>query len=157
MFVFRHGSATFGKESKKSKLGPGINDAGRKQIGMVCELFGKLELAPQIIYSSPLLRATETAELARKEFWKDSEIKVTESLLPKSDSEKVFSELSTLSGAENVVLVTHYPLIEHLVSESLDEDYSAELVNGSIMRIDFPRSPARGKGKLVWYITPFEE
>ena len=93
-------------------------------------------MSPSVIFTSPLMRAVQTAEAAREPELPSAEIKVTDALMPESSPEDVYQALSALKSAESALLVTHYPLPGHLISDILGCEPSIEVQNGAIVYIE---------------------
>jgi len=154
LYVYRHAMMDTSKNVVSGKDGAGLSDFGRSQVKNLQPLVGVLGLKPGIVMTSPIKRAKETAELAVKLFWGQSRIMETNSLLPNAPIQELYEELSSLGNETQVVVVTHYPLIKKLVSDVLGTNFEPELLNGSLLRIDFKGPVSGGKGTMVSVITP---
>ena len=152
LYVYRH--AMMGSRGNSDKEDPGLSEIGKEQVAGLQTLARALNINPKIILASPLRRAKETAELARELFWGKSKIMESGALLPEADLKELYSELNNLGGPKQVVLVTHYPLIKELVSDMLGFEFKSELLNGSLMRVDFQEKVSSSKGSLISIITP---
>lgn len=154
VYVYRHALAA---ESMKGVNGerkePGISQEGREQIERVCTSFLKLHKTPGLVLTSPVRRAKETAELAVGKYWPGAELRETASLRPMSQPEKIFSELGQEPESEDVVLVTHYPIIQKMLRYAFGSEIEMELPNGGILCIGFDGHPSEGRGMLVSCIT----
>ena len=154
LYVYRHAMMDTSKNDSSGKEGPGLSDFGRSQIEKLQSLVGILGLKPGVVLTSPMKRARETAELAVKMFWVQSRIVETDKLLPKASIPQLYEEINSFGKEKQIVVVTHYPLIKELLSSALGTDFGPELLNGSLLRIDFKGRASRGKGKLVSIISP---
>lgn len=142
------------KSAKGDKLGPGLTLAGQQQVSRILELVKGLEINPKIIFTSPLRRAVETANLAHEQSWNSAEIITTEALLPNSTTNNLFSEIKSHGDNMTSVAVSHYPLIGKVINDSLGFEFGQEIPNGAILRVDFKGKPVEGKGKLIWIVPP---
>jgi len=148
--ILRHARANFGSKAED----PPVSPEGEKQLKQVLELakegFG---FKPTLVVTSPILRARNTADMVRKSFG-GTKIVVDNCLMPEAKPRDVLAFLSALRKEEEVVLVSHMPLIFELLYELIGGRGEVELQNGSIAAIEFKGRPQGGKGKLVWLIQP---
>ena len=154
LYVYRHAMMDTNKNAPSGEEGPGLSDFGRSQVEKLQILVGALGLNPRIVLTSPLKRAKETAELAVKMFWGQSKIRETDKLLPKASIPQLYEEINSFGNETQIVVVTHYPLIKGLVSNALGTNFEPELLNGSLLRIDFKGQTSSKKGTLVSIISP---
>src|SRR2546428_8551714 len=123
VYIVRHG------ESEAPTKGRGLTTEERhltaagglwaKRVVSVAEK--ELGCRPGLILSSPLARAKETAEIARETLDLKSEIQVEPCLLGETPVTEVYATLRKLRSTESVALVSHLPLIDHLVCRLLLE------------------------------------
>jgi len=154
LYVYRHAMMESRKDETSRKEEAGLSDLGRSQVKNLQKLAGVLGLKPGVVMTSPIRRAKETAELAAKLFWGQSRIMETNALLPNASVQEIYEEINGFGKETQVVVVTHFPLIKKLVSDALGTNFEPELLNGSLMRIDFKGPLSSGKGTLVSIITP---
>jgi len=110
LWVMRHGEAVpHGARLHDSERE--LTDHGREEVLRSAEqLMGQPLTA---IYASPYLRAQETAHLVREVLGFEPEIRTVEWLTPDTEPDKVAEQLVSVS---NVLLVSHNPLVGHLLS-----------------------------------------
>ena len=113
-------------------------------------------LAPaiDILVTSPLTRATETAEIIRRAYKLDG-METAPVLQPSSPLDDVVAWLSRFESGV-VAVVGHEPQLGRLVTCLLTgTDRSAvELKKGAACLIAFEGQPVAGKGTLVWSVPP---
>ncbi|WP_347908341.1 phosphohistidine phosphatase SixA [Pseudomonas grandcourensis] len=109
LWVLRHGEAEpYGTRPDSERA---LTDHGRKEVlSSAARLMGEPLTA---IYASPYLRAQQTAQLVREALGFEPEIRTVEWLTPDTDPDKVAEQLVSVS---NVLLVSHNPLVGHLLS-----------------------------------------
>ena len=149
LWVLRHGEAVpHGSRPHDSERE--LTDHGRKEVlSSAARLMGQPLTA---IYASPYLRAQQTAQLVREALGFEPEIRTVDWLTPETDPDKVAEQLVSVS---NVLLVSHNPLVGHLLSylqhgaghppekvstAGLAEIKGEELLIGS-MKLDSIKSP----------------
>nr|WP_255263580.1 phosphohistidine phosphatase SixA [Pseudomonas aegrilactucae] len=110
MWVLRHGEAEPHANSDAERR---LTAHGREQVlRSAAHLLGK---APQVILASPYVRAQQTAALVHEALGFDKPVQTVPWLAPESDPQQVIAELDLL-GVEEILLVSHQPLVGALVS-----------------------------------------
>ncbi len=154
VYIFRHGLASFGK----GEGDPGLNEDGVRDVNKVVKLCNSsFGFAPNVIVSSPLVRAKETAKLARKLLSagnNNDKIVVDECLYGDRKPNQVYALLSKYRKNDKIVLVSHMPLIFELLHDLIGAKAEVELLNGSIACIECDGKASKGKGKLRWLVPP---
>jgi phosphohistidine phosphatase len=151
VYIFRHGLASFGKGAED----PGLNEDGVRDVNKVVKLCGSsFEFAADVIASSPLVRAKETAELARKLLRSNNEVVVDDCLYGDRKPKQVYEFLSKYRKNDKIVLVSHMPLIFELLHDLIGAKADVDLLNGSIACIECDGKASKGNGKLMWLVPP---
>jgi phosphohistidine phosphatase len=151
IYIFRHAKADFGKKHGED---PGLNDQGARDVRNVVSLCSSsFGFRPSLIASSPLVRARETADLAKKTLRLGHGVVVDECLYGDRKPRDVYAFLSKLRKNERVVLVSHMPLIFELLYDLMGARAEIDLLNGSIACVECAE-PASKKGKLLWLVPP---
>jgi len=110
LWVMRHGEAVpHGARLHDSERE--LTDHGREEVLRSAALLMGQPLTA--IYASPYLRAQQTALLVRETLGFEPEIRTVEWLTPDTEPDKVAEQLVSVS---NVLLVSHNPLVGHLLS-----------------------------------------
>jgi phosphohistidine phosphatase len=107
------------------------------------------------IYSSPLLRARQTAEILATAC-KIPRFGATDALRPDAGSETLTRWLQKhYKGARTIALVGHEPDLGAWVSSALAGSESfVTLKKGAVCAIEFRAKPAAGAARLCWCMTP---
>ncbi len=108
LFIARHGKAEE-KKPGQSDEERRLTDEGRRDVELVARL---LPSRPSIVFTSPLRRAIETAEIIAR-VW-SIKFRVLEELHPQLLS---LEKLKRIEIPDSAVLVGHAPSIENLLSE----------------------------------------
>ena len=144
LYVFmRHGRAVpasvAGSDEDRWLTGEGRND-----VAAAAKL---IPFMPRVIYTSPLRRARETAEIVSR--IRGGEVRVVEQLSPGMAS---CEALEDLEPGPETVFIGHAPSIELIVSR---------LIGGGAVRIEAggyalveAEELSRGQGELVELVTP---
>lgn len=132
-----------------------MTEKGRRQARLVCLKAKELGTQVDVVVSSPLVRARETATIAREVLNPQAELKVDSCLGPESLVKRVYDYLSKVELADRIVLVTHGPLLGALVRDLLDwhvERKNLRMNLGAMIRIDCDNAPGACSGNLVWLL-----
>jgi phosphohistidine phosphatase len=161
LYVMRHGEAETRAESpEKSDVSRRITSEGTNQVRRACELAKMLGAKPDLFISSPLVRAKQSAEIAKQVLNPTAELRIDNCLEPEADVDDAYAVLSKLKGMESAMLVTHLPLLGLLIRDLLDwhvERKNLDMDPGSIMRIDSKKTRPKSKsGDLVWLIPQIQ-
>jgi phosphohistidine phosphatase len=153
LYILRHGQAEAKADSPdKTDEGRRITMEGSDQIRSVCELARKLNANPNVFLSSPLVRAKQSAEIARKVFGSESELRIENCLEPESEPTDVYSSLSELKRSDSVLLVTHIPIMGKLIFDIIGCHPNMILENGALAAIESKALPTQDTGTLVWLL-----
>lgn len=155
LYLVRHGVAV--------DAGPGISDAeraltpegGRKMTRAAIGLH-RLGVRPDVILSSPLRRAEQTAERLRSVLTPDTAVEIFAPLAPGHEPLDVLKTLATYRGSQHIVLVGHQPdmgeLAAYLVSGS-STLVTFDFKKGAVAAIAVTALPPRSPGLLRWFMT----
>ena len=119
LIIVRHGEAE-PKSGSVPDENRKLTEMGARNLRNNLNLVRNIEEARvDIILSSPLLRGRMSAEIAREVF-ELSKIDTDISLEPASSPYDVFGKLSKFEHSAHVLIVTHQPLVSHLIAGLLD-------------------------------------
>jgi phosphohistidine phosphatase len=110
-----------------------LTDKGRKTHAKVSRALRNLELAPELLLTSPWLRALQTAEIMREVMLLPQPPMPTTALADDPDLARIAAEVGPRGDRSTVALVGHSPWLEEL---------AALLLTGSDrgLKLDFPKS-----------------
>lgn len=130
---------------------------GRERMERAARGLKALEGRLDLILTSPLVRALETARILSRAFRPNVDIKVLRPLSPGGGAGGVIAGLSALPANTTVVLVGHEPDLSRLAGAFVLEHRDAlraEFKKGGVCRIDFDGVPRLGDGRLVYLLPP---
>jgi phosphohistidine phosphatase len=144
LFFLRHGDAQPGGARP-------LTPKGREQTLQVCKKLAGLGLDLRAIYTSPLLRARQTAEVAGKALGLEPE--VSDGL----DSGATISDVAQLVpvGAgprTRVMLVGHEPDFGTIIGQLIGGG-AVQMKKSGVARVECDKL-APGRGVLKWLLTP---
>ena len=149
--ILRHGEAE--PAGAKGDSARRLSLAGRGTVGALAASLAQEGWRPDRIYSSPMLRALETAEIVRGAMPQAPAIEHLDELLPESEPGAVLEALDARGAAAgHVLLVTHQPLAGRLAGHLAGAMPSFR--PGTLVRIDIEARPGAGRGRVVRAIDP---
>ncbi|MDQ2843859.1 MAG: phosphohistidine phosphatase SixA [Acidobacteriota bacterium] len=153
LYLLRHGIAEDG-HAGLADAERALTPEGRKKLRQVLQTAGKAAVQPTLILSSPLKRALQTAEIAKRSFGYHGEILQTKALAPGSNVEQVWDETRVHKDENSLLLVGHNPLFEHLAGYLLGHrNMKMEFKKGALLRLDIESFGAEPRGILRWCLT----
>ena len=149
LIIVRHGEAepkSSDKPDEQRKLTAAGAERLRNNLVRAKEIAGP---TLDLILSSPLVRARQTAEIASEVFGRAS-FEIDDSLTPDSTPYEVYRSLSKHSQLQRVMLVSHNPLVSNLLAGLLswNERYFS-FKTGSIAVIETSNTGATMEGVLL--------
>ena len=163
IYVMRHGiAADLGEGGVLKDADRPLTLEGRAKLKQAA--LGLRELGPKfnLIFTSPLLRARQTAEVVAEVLELQHKVKILESLAPGrqfADGEGGHAEIFLELGAyqfDRALLVGHMPDLSELTSYLLtgNRNLNVEFKKGSLCCVEVSSLPPRGPGLLRWMLTP---
>ena len=152
LYLLRHAEAgPFGEKLQADDFSRRLTEKGIAQAGRVGEFLGRQGLSPELILSSPVLRAKETAEIVEKKLGQ-SELLLAPWLACGMTPETALHQLADYKRLESVMIVGHEPDFSGLVATLLGAP-SGDNINiskASLTIIDLARlTPGSGVLKLL--------
>lgn len=154
IYILRHGiAADRGAEYPDDDLRP-LTDKGIRCMRREAKGMNAIGVAPDLIISSTLVRAIETAEIVRQGLSAPPPMITSNALVPEARPSQILDELAAgHSSLGSVMVVGHEPHMSSLVSYILTGRVSwlIEMKKGALVSIDL--SPS-GHGQLLWALAP---
>jgi len=154
LYVVEHGIAVESGEGIPDEWRP-LTDKGRRRFQKAARAFGKLGRRLDLILTSPLVRAVQTAEILAGET-EPGEVAVLAELDPKFDAEAVRHALASRAGkAEAVAIVGHEPQLSSVLAAlSGVSQAEIDLENGTIVRVDVSTLTDGASADPRWWLKP---
>lgn len=149
LYLLRHAEAEPHRADDFSRK---LTDKGEKQSFKVGSFMADRGLKPELILTSPVLRAKQTASIAAKALKTDAPTEVPW-LACGMNPERALSELAGYAKLESVMIVGHEPDFSALVAHLLDlgSSGSVNVSKASLTGIEIVR-PVAGSGVLRFLI-----
>ena len=146
LYFVRHGIA---EDYAASDFARELTKRGRRRVAASARVMARLGLQPRQIWSSPRLRARQTADIIADAL--DMDASLTETVNFGFDLAGLRALTRNLSENDEVMFVGHNPDMSLLVSELTGVD--ASMKKGGLARIDVI-GKAVDEGELVWLVAP---
>lgn len=153
IYFLRHASAGEHLVNPKKDEKRALDKEGIEQCGYVGRALAAIEAQVDIIISSPLKRATQTASLVGNEMGYEGKLQIEAGLRPEATFADFRKMLEKYSRLESVMVVGHNPNLSQFLGTVISEsgcEASVELKKGAVARVDMRRS----SGTLQWCWTP---
>ncbi len=154
LFILRHGEAgnrmTVVEKDSERPLTP----EGRAEILKIAKSLKAIGLQTDRIYTSPLRRARETAEIAAK-ILEIPTLEEWDELKPDGSKTGLYRKLARLEQNPRPILVGHEPYLTSMIGEIIGTT-SAKIVlkKGGVAKVRITSFTPRISGELRWLLTP---
>ena len=154
LYILRHGiaadrSAGYANDELRPLTSKGIRRMRREAKGI-----DAMGVAPDLIISSTLVRAIQTAEIVQQGLSEPPRMATSRSLVPEAHPSQILRELADgHSSLGSVMVVGHEPHMSSLVSYILTGRVSwlIDMKKGALVSIDLFSSE---RGQLLWAMAP---
>lgn len=130
-----------------------LTERGRERVRLAARGLAFLQVRPDAILTSPLLRARQTAEIAAEELGFDPRrVATTQALLPGANPGGIFRETETI-GCQRALCAGHLPnmdlILAHAIGRGVPPFTSLKKAGAACLELH------RGYGaNLLWYLPP---
>jgi phosphohistidine phosphatase len=130
-----------------------LTPRGRKRFRRAAKGLARVAMRPDVLLTSPLPRARETADIAAEAWGKLKPVEAES--LAGGGVEEISAELAKHAQAGTVAIVGHEPDLSSFLAHLLDTRASERLTfrKGGVACVEVPGSPGNG-GTLTWYLPP---
>lgn len=154
LYLIRHGLAAergpaWPDDSKRPLTSRGLAVMRREGRGLKA-----LDVGFDVIISSPLVRARQTAEAVAEAFTPKPSIVLSDALAPAGAHAAVLQDLARHARKGRIALVGHEPNLGELAARLLGLREAVPFKKGAVCRLDFAVLPPKGRGELRWFATP---
>ena len=114
----------------------------------------RLDVVVDEIFTSPLVRAKQTADILAAGVPGKPAIKVLDALSPGHAPATVLAQLARTARRRRIALVGHEPALGELAAHLIGAGRALEFQKGGVCRIDVESLTSRRAGALNWFVTP---
>ena len=151
VLLMRHGEAV-DTNVASSDRDRWLTDAGRRTVTTVGEMFNRMELHYDVVYTSPLVRSVQTAEiLAAMQPGFDGPVRVHRALSSEEGTTaQALEPLEHAMSDELIVMVSHMPKVGILAAHLGRLAHAPSFSTSSACLL----SVEDGRGRLEWLLDP---
>jgi phosphohistidine phosphatase len=133
-----------------------LTEKGRDKMKKIASALNDLGIEPDLIVSSPYVRASQTASILAKVLKYREEIAVSNSLVPMGQPNDMIGEINEKYSVDELMLVGHEPSLSTLASVLLagDPNISINLKKGGVCCLSVDNLHYDRKAVLEWLVTP---
>jgi phosphohistidine phosphatase len=154
LYLVRHAvAADRGSEWPDDTKRP-LTERGISRFKEVVKGLRRLDVTIDEIFTSPLLRAKQTAELLAAGLEGKPAIKILDALAPGHTSSTVMTNLNKVAKRRKVALVGHEPELGELAAYLIGAGRALPFKKGGVCRIDVGSLTSKRAASLVWFFPP---
>jgi phosphohistidine phosphatase len=156
LFIVRHGIAV-DREDPKCPADPDrfLTDEGIEKTRQVAQGVAEVGAAPDLMLTSPYLRALQTAEIFATQIgYAKQKIKKSDFLLPGAEPLQLFRELAKDKELSVVYVFGHAPHLDDVLATALGtKHHISSLKKAGVAHVELRRL-VPPSGELIWLATP---
>ena len=153
IYFLRHASAGENLANPRKDEKRALDKEGIERCGYVGRALAALEAQVDVIVSSPLKRATQTASLVGNEMGYEGKLQIETGLRPEATFSDFRKLVEKYARQEAIMVVGHNPNLSQFLGAIISDsgcEASVELKKGAVAKVEMRRST----GTLQWCLTP---
>jgi phosphohistidine phosphatase len=154
LYLIRHALAEDRGEAWPDDAKRPLTEEGMSRMRKAARGLARLGVSIDVVLSSPLVRARQTAEIVAATLAPRPSLVNAESLAPDGSFGAVIADLEKHVRKTRLALVGHEPAIGELAARLIGSRHAIEFKKGAVCRIDLTAIPPSGPGELRWLMTP---
>jgi len=154
LYLIRHGVAEERGDAWPDDSKRPLTEEGTSRMRKAARGLSRLGITFDIVLTSPLVRARQTAEIVAGGLAPRPSLVNIESLAPDAGYAALIADLEKHARKPRIALVGHEPDIGELAARLIGSRRAIEFKKGAICRIDLDEIPPSGPGQLRWFVTP---
>jgi len=127
-----------------------LTTKGRLAFRKIARRVRKAGITPAVIFTSPLLRAVQTAEILAERLKHEGQVVVARELSPGFDLQDLHSLLKRAGSPGEAAFVGHEPDLGLLAAALLAIPESFRLRKGAVLALEADGSARKGTAKFLW-------
>jgi phosphohistidine phosphatase len=152
LYLMRHANAGLRRENPEQDLKRGLVKEGKEQCMLMARLMSALNVQIDVIVSSPLKRALQTAQFVGTELGYDAKVEISPALGLDADYAAFQALVEKYDDRDGVLMVGHNPNMFKFLGRTITGNGGAgvRMRKGTVARIDMSKHPPL----LQWLIDP---
>jgi phosphohistidine phosphatase len=152
LYLMRHANAGMPRENPTLDAKRSLIKEGKEQCVLMARVLSALKAQVDVVVSSPLKRALQTAQFVGTELGYDGKVEISPALALDADYTAFQKMLAKYADREGVLIVGHNPNLFQFLGRLVTGNGGASIRmrKGSVARIDLDRHPPQ----VQWLIDP---
>ncbi len=127
-----------------------LTTKGRLAFRKIARRVHKAGISPAVIFTSPLLRAVQTAEILAERLKHEGQVVVTRELSPGFDLQALHSLLASAGNPAEAAFVGHEPDLGVVAAALMTVPEGFPLRKGAVLALEADGSVRKGTAKFLW-------
>jgi len=154
LYLVRHAiAADRGGEWPDDSKRP-LTERGTSRFKETVKGLRRLDVVLDEIFTSPLVRAKQTAELLAAGLEGKPPVKTLDALAPGHPPSAVMSQLARVAKRRRIAIVGHEPDLGELAAHLIGAGRALAFKKGGICRIELGSLTSKKAGSLAWFLPP---
>ncbi len=157
LYILRHGDAGEAGDPRYKDTERPLTAKGIQRTKQLAHVLREMEISMDVIVTSPLKRAQETAEIIARGLRIEKDLRVSDHLTPSGSMEELVHLVNTIRPApKNIMLVGHEPYLSGFISLLCTGGPGLPIVfkKGALCRLDFQVLSCGKCATLDWLLQP---
>jgi phosphohistidine phosphatase len=152
LYLMRHANAGLRRENPAQDAKRALIKEGKDQCMLMARMMSTLKVQVDVIVSSPLKRALQTAQFVGTELGYEAKVEISPALGPEADYAAFQKLIEKYADREGVLMVGHNPSLFQFLGRIITGNGGAgvRMRKGSVARIDMDKHPPL----LQWLVDP---
>ncbi len=157
LYIVRHAIAvergTPGYEDDSQRP---LTEEGRKKMKKIVKGLRQLEVEPDLILTSPYVRARDTAEILAKGLKLKDKLAFSDNLIPPGNFDQLIDEIIEKYSVDSLALVGHEPMLSSFVGFLMtgSPNSTITLKKGGVCLLSSEDFRQQHRAMLQWLLTP---
>jgi phosphohistidine phosphatase len=131
-----------------------LTERGIARFKAVVQGLAAIEVTVDEIFTSPLVRAKQTADLLAAGLPGKASVKTLDALAPGHSPASVLAQLSRIARRRRIMLVGHEPDLGELAAHLIGAGRALPFKKGGVCRIEVESLTSRRPAALSWFMQP---
>jgi phosphohistidine phosphatase len=154
LYLIRHAVAEQRGDAWPDDAKRPLSEEGMARMRKAVRGLARLDVSIDVILTSPLVRARQTAEIVAAGLAPRPSIVNVDALTPAGTFAALAADLEKHARKTSIALVGHEPNIGEIAARLLGSRHPIEFKKGAVCRIDVDELPPHGPGDLRWFLPP---
>lgn len=152
VYLMRHANAGLRRDNPLLDAKRGLIKEGKDQCMLMARVLGALRVQIDVVISSPLKRALQTAQFVGTELGYDAKVEISTALLPDGDYHEFQEMITDHADHDGILVVGHNPSMFQFLGKMITGNGGAaiRMRKASIANVDMDHHPPR----LQWLLDP---